>query len=290
MPLLGQWPENGRGDARAVLDAQHGDPRLVPAVGDPADDLAFHDLILIHDQRPGPVLEAGQHLHPDMVLHRQRHRAGLQHLGPERGHLQHLLVGDALELAGLGDDARIARVDAVDIGEDVTARRTQRRRQRHGRGVRAAPPERRHPALRAQPLKSSDHRDPARVQAGPDRCRIDLQDPSLAVRSVGLEPGLPAQERARRHADGLQRDRQQSDRHLLAAGNHLIVLGRVVAGSIQAVYPRHQLVGGAGHGGDDDRHLIASGDLTLDPRRNVANALWIGDRGAAILLHDQRHR
>ena len=148
-----QRAEDGRGDARPVADAQHGDPRLVAAVGDPADDLAFHDLVLVHDQRAGPVLEARQHLDPHTVLHRQRHRAGLQHLGAQRGHLQHLLVGDAVELARLGDDPRVGGVDAVDVGEDVAALGAQRRRQRHGRGVRAAAAERGHAALGPMPWK-----------------------------------------------------------------------------------------------------------------------------------------
>ena len=230
--------EDGGGDARPVVDAQHGDPRLVPAVGDPADDLAFHDLILVGDQRARPVVEARQHLHPDLVLHGQRHRAGLQHLGPERGHLQHLLVGDAVELAGLGDDARVGGVDAVDIGEDVAAVRAQGGGQRHGRGVRAAAAERGHPALRRTGPGSRPRRRPCRPRGKPRTGRgVDVQDPGLAVGAVGSEAGLPAEERPRRHADGLQGDGQQPDRHLLAAGDDLIVLGRVVAGGVEPMHP-----------------------------------------------------
>ena len=243
MPCSASGPKMAAATPGRSLHAQHGDPRLVPAVGDPADDLAFHDLILVHDQRAGPVLEARQHLHPDLVLHGQRHGARLQHLGPERGHLQHLLVGDALELARLGDDARVGRVDAVDVGEDVAALRLQRRRQRHGRGVRAAAAERRDPPVRAHALEAGDHGDPAGVEAGRTGSGSTSRMRALLWASVGGEAGLPAQERARRHADGLQRDRQQPDRHLLAAGDHLVVLGRVVAGGVQAVHPAHQLVG-----------------------------------------------
>jgi hypothetical protein len=47
------------------------------------------------------VLEARQHPQLHLVAHRQLDRAGLQHLGAERGQLQHFLEGDAVELARL---------------------------------------------------------------------------------------------------------------------------------------------------------------------------------------------
>ena len=83
-------------------------------------------------------VEARQHLHAHPVVHRHLDRARLQHLGALRRHLEHLLVGDLIELARLRNDARVGGVDAVDIGEDVAAIGFERRRQRHRRGVRAA--------------------------------------------------------------------------------------------------------------------------------------------------------
>ena len=44
---VGQRPEDARGDARLVLDLEEGDLGLVLGVGDAADDLLFHDLILV---------------------------------------------------------------------------------------------------------------------------------------------------------------------------------------------------------------------------------------------------
>ena len=82
--------------------------------------------------------------------------------------------------------------------------------------------------------------------------------------------------------------RQQAGGHLLARGHHRIVFAGVVQRRGLAA-PGHQLVGGARHGGDDDRHLVAGVDLALDVARDVADALDIGDRGAAELHYKAGH-
>ena len=38
--------------------------------------------------------------------------------GADAGQLQHLVVADGVDLAGLGHDARVGGVDAVDVGVD----------------------------------------------------------------------------------------------------------------------------------------------------------------------------
>ena len=124
-----------------------------------------------------------------------------------------------------------------------------------------------------QPLEARDDRDLPLVETGGDRAGIDLDDPRPAVRGVGPEAGLPAEERAGAHADRLQRDRQQPDGDLLAGGDHLIVLGHVEARGIQLVHPADQPVGGARHRRDDDGQPLARLDVPLDARRDVANTL-----------------
>jgi hypothetical protein len=58
------------------------------------------DILLGTDERARLVafLETRQHPQPDAVAHRQFHRPGLQHLGPERGQFQHLLERDRSSL------------------------------------------------------------------------------------------------------------------------------------------------------------------------------------------------
>ena len=54
-------------------------------------------------------------------------------------------------------------------------------------------------------------------------------------------------------------------------------------------HPGDQLVGGAGHGRDDDGHLVAGVDLALDVARDIADALDVGDRRAAEFHDHGRH-
>ena len=53
--------------------------------------------------------------------------------------------------------------------------------------------------------------------------------------------------------------------------------------------PFDQPVGGARHGRDHHRDLVAGIDLALDVARHVADALDVGDRGAAELHHQASH-
>ena len=82
----------------------------------------------------------------------------------------------------------------------------------------------------------------------------------------------PRNERARTPS-ALERDRQQARRHLLAARDHLVVLGRVVGRGVEALDPADQPVGRPGHGRDDDGHALARLGVTLDPAGDVADAV-----------------
>ena len=249
--------EDGGGDARPVGHADQRDLGLVAAIGDAADESA----VPRSRPRPPPACPARRRSSTapaarTPVLHRQLDRAGLQHLGAERGHLQHLLVGDLLELARLGNDARIGGVDAVDIGEDVAAIGLQRRRQRHRRGVRAAAAER---GDRGCPGRCPG--SPATTATWPCSQRrlaalgVDAPDARLAVGVVGADRDLPAQPGARLTPSVLQRDRQQAGGHLLAGRDHGVVFARVVQRAMPICVPVDELVGRAGHGGDHDRDL-----------------------------------
>ena len=53
--------------------------------------------------------------------------------------------------------------------------------------------------------------------------------------------------------------------------------------------PGDELVGLAGHRRDDDGDLVAGIDLALDVAGDIADAVDVGDGGAAELHHDARH-
>ena len=127
------------------------------------------------------IVEGRPHESLDLVPHGEFDRTDLQHLGAERGHFQHLLEGDAVEAPGFRDDARIGRIDAVDVGIDVAAAGLDRGGDGDGAGVRAAAAERRDAAgLLVNPLKAGDDRDFA--------ARLETLDQSARRRCRGCAP------------------------------------------------------------------------------------------------------
>jgi len=129
---VGKWPEDARGHAGPVLDPDEGHSRLVLGVGDAADDplastisSSLQMIVPICPRSPaGPLHGLGRH-------RSSRARAGAScvpwparrsvsaTLRAERGHLQHLLVGDLGQPSRPRHDARVGGVDAVDVGVDI---------------------------------------------------------------------------------------------------------------------------------------------------------------------------
>ena len=173
---------------------------LVLGIGDAGDDLVLHDVLLVADQGAGlrrrRVVEGRAHVGRHAVHHGELDGAHLQHLGPERGHLQHLLEGDPVEAAGLAHDARVGGVDAVDVRVDVAALGLERRGERDRARVRAAAAERGDASGRAMhPLEARDHGDLAALgEAVEDRGAVDVGDARGAVRlgRAGSAPASPA--------------------------------------------------------------------------------------------------
>jgi hypothetical protein len=117
---------------------------------------------------------------------------------------------------------------------------------------------------------------------------INAKDAGGAVGIVGAQRDLPAGPGTGLHADGLQRDGEQSRGHLFAGGHDRIVFARIVQWR-EGLAPGHKLIGRAGHGGDDNGHLVAGFHLALDAVGDISDAVEIGDGGAAELHHDAGH-
>ena len=73
--------------------------RLVPVVGDAGDRDLLHARILLDDPGALGVVERRAHVDRHAVALGELDGADLQHLGAEARQLEHLVVGDALELA-----------------------------------------------------------------------------------------------------------------------------------------------------------------------------------------------
>ena len=161
------------------------------------------------------------------VLLGELHRSDLQHLGAEARHLEHLLEGDAVELARRGHQVRVGGVDAVDVRVDLADVGFERRRDGDRGGVRAAAAERRDVALVVDALEAGDHRDGAGVEHRVDARAVDALDARARVRRVGAHAHLRAGEGARLVTELVDRHREQRDGLLLAGRDQRVVLARI---------------------------------------------------------------
>ena len=102
-------------------------------------------------------------------------------------HLQHLLGGDVVELAGGRHEPRVGGEDAVDVGVDLADLGAERGGERHRGGVGAAAAERGDLlGVLADALEAGHDRDRAVVdRLGSIRPGRDVDDLGPAVRRVG---------------------------------------------------------------------------------------------------------
>ena len=196
--------------------------------------------------------------------HGELDRAHLQHLGAERRHLQHLLEGDLVQPPRLRHDARIGRIDAVDVGVDVAAVRADRRGDGDRAGVGAAAAERRDRGCPARRPGSRRSPPPGLASEPLDQRRRPLMSVMRAApcaASVRIGICQPCQERALTPISCSAMARSPAVT-CSPDGDDRVVFARVVQDRGVAA-ERDELVGLPRHGGDDDRDLVAGVDLAL---------------------------
>ena len=203
---VGERGEDGVGDAGAVGDLDEGDLGDVPVLGDAPHLVALlHERVLL-DEGAGGVLERAEDLDDDVVHPAELDGADLHHLGALVGELQHLLVADDGELAGVGDEARVGRVDPLHVGVDLAAVGAERGGEGDGGRVGAAAAQRRGlrqlERLRALALEARDDDDLAVGHLGADPDGVDPGDARPAVGAVGDDAGLGAGQGDGGHARG----------------------------------------------------------------------------------------
>ena len=148
------------------------DARLRDGVRDGCDEWLLHGFLLGDDNGTGLGVERGPAVDPHAVVARVLDRAQLQHAGSGGRHLEHLLEGDGVELAGVRHDPRVGGEDARDVGVDLADLGAQRRRDGDRARVRAAAAERRHVLARSATRPGSRRRarsGPRRAPLGCDR-------------------------------------------------------------------------------------------------------------------------
>ena len=138
------------------------------------------------------------------------------------------------------------------------------------------------------PWKPRDHRDLAARHRGAERAGVDIDDARAGMRFLGADRQLPAEPAARRGAHRLQRQCEQARGHLFACGDDDVIFCGVVA-RVRLAAEIDEAVGFAGHGGNDDRDLVAVGDFACDELRHGANSFGARHRRAPEFHHDPRH-
>ena len=170
---------------------------------------------------------------------------GVHDAGADAGQLEHLVVADDVDLAGLGDEPRVGGVDAVHVGVDLAADR-RRSGGVAGRG-RASSRAARATAVVSEPPRpsvvmlsfSSMPWKPATMTILPSSraCRMrvggDVLDAGLGVGAVGDDADLGAGEADGLLAELLDGHGHQRDGDLLAGGQeHVHLAGRRVLGDL----------------------------------------------------------
>ena len=188
---------------RAAIPGRSGTPRIVTSasdgvVRDPEMIGLLHQLLLTDDPGALAPRERGADVDRHSVVACELDRAQHQHLRARRGQLEHLLVGDGVELARFGHDPRVGREDALDVGVDLADIGVERGRERDRRRVRAAAAERRHLERRSR-RPGSRRRARSRPARAPRGCASGgSRAPSRRrVLGVGDDAGLRAGERDR---------------------------------------------------------------------------------------------
>src|SRR3989475_547583 len=110
------------------------------------------------------VIQTGADFKYDSEFFGELDRARLHHLRAEAGELQHFVVGNLLEFARAGHDARVGRIDAVHVGVNLAKSGFQSRRQCDGGQVRPPAAERGDLAIGRLALKTGDDDHVAVVQ------------------------------------------------------------------------------------------------------------------------------
>ena len=141
-------------------------------------------------------------------------------LRTEQRELKHFFVTDALQLRRISDESRVRRVDAVDIGKDLTLAAMlsdlQRGGQRDRGCVGTSAAESGDLAILGKALKTADNGHFACVEFLLEAITRNLGHTRAAVHAVGDNARLTAGQTRRRNADALQCQRQQRDRNLFA--------------------------------------------------------------------------
>ena len=209
-------------------------------------------------------------------------------LGTGRGHFEHLVVGNLGEFAGVFDDARIAGIDAVHIGEDLADIRLEGGCHGDGGEVRATTAQRVNHAIRGDSLEAGDDEGFPFIEETAHQRGVHVEDAAAGVGAGGADARLAAGDGGGVHALLLQSHGNEGDRLLLAGGQQYVefAFARVFR---EFLGHFDEAIGDTGHGGNHGHDLVSFVTGAFHPCGDVADAVKRADGGAAVFLNDESH-
>lgn len=166
------------------------------------------------------------------MYHGKLNRAHLKHLGTKRCHFQHFFKCNAGKALGLGFNARVGRIDAIDISIDVATVGLHTGRNRNCRGIRATAAQCCNTIIRADALETCNNSYLSHFHPTDDFRTVDFLNTGSTVSIIGLDWNLPTLPRTCINTYGLKRDGQKAARHLLAGRNNRIILACIIKGEV----------------------------------------------------------
>ena len=205
------------------------------------------------------------------------------------GGFEHFLGGDVGEASGVGLDAWVGGVDALNIGVDLDLPGAEGCAEGDGGGVGAAASEGGEVGFGARALEAGDDHDVAVGEFAGDALGVDVADAGASVGVVGEDAGLCAGEGDRAVSEFADGHGEEGAADHFAGGEEHVHLAAGRAGA-DGLGEGDQFVGGFAHGGDDGGDRLAFGGAVGDAGGDGLEPLDGADAGAAVFLDDSHRR
>ena len=212
----------------------------------------------------------------------------MEHLGPQCGQLQHLVVRNFLQHLRALDGAGVGGKDAVHVGINLTQVRVEHSGQGHRRGVRAAAAQGGNVVVFVDALEAGDDDNGLLVQLRQDPFGVNALDAGVSVGGVGAEPRLPPGQGDDRIAHSLNGHGAQGTGNLLPGGQEHIHLPLGAVG-IDFSGLGDEVVGGVPLGGEHHHHVMAAAVSLCDNAGHVADAVGVRNGASAEFLYNESH-
>src|SRR5882724_11196730 len=182
--------EDARGHAGLVGHGDEGDLGLIFVERDAANDDVLHVFGFFFHNGSWVIVQAGTDFKDDAEFLGEFHRARLHDLGAEAGEFEHFIVGNLVELARAGHDARVGGINAVNVRVYLAQVGLERGGERDGRQIGSAPAQRGDVSGGGLSLEPGHDDHITGVQHGMDLFGFDGLDFGLGMDVVRLDARL----------------------------------------------------------------------------------------------------